>query len=40
MAPEIVRGEDHGFSVDYWSLGVCLFELSSGTLPYTGNEPQ
>jgi len=37
MAPEIVRGESYsGFSTDVWALGVILFAMLTGTLPFTG----
>jgi len=26
MAPEVISGKGYSFSVDYWSLGICLFE--------------
>ena len=34
MAPEIVLGKGHGKAVDYWSLGVLLFEMLTGRTPY------
>ncbi len=30
MAPELVREEGHSFAVDWWSVGVLLWELVSG----------
>ena len=33
-APEILKGEPYDFRCDYWSLGVILFFLLSGTLPF------
>jgi len=33
-APEIVRGEPHGFAVDSWSLGVLLYEMVTGKPPF------
>ncbi|XP_059497641.1 ribosomal protein S6 kinase alpha-5-like isoform X2 [Stegostoma tigrinum] len=37
MAPEIIRGSKsgHGMSVDWWSLGILLFELLTGASPFT-----
>ncbi|XP_031800131.1 ribosomal protein S6 kinase alpha-4 [Sarcophilus harrisii] len=36
MAPEIIRGKSgHGKSVDWWSLGILLFELLTGASPFT-----
>ncbi|KAK9156694.1 hypothetical protein Scep_003268 [Stephania cephalantha] len=36
LAPEIVSGEGHGSSVDWWTLGVFLFELMYGVTPFKG----
>ena len=37
MAPEVLFNKDHNFSVDYFSLGVCLYELLMGRRPYHGH---
>ncbi|CAJ0577852.1 unnamed protein product, partial [Mesorhabditis spiculigera] len=34
MAPEILRGEDYGFSVDWWALGVLMYEMMAGRSPF------
>ncbi|CAN6325829.1 unnamed protein product [Urochloa humidicola] len=36
LAPEIVSGEGHGSSVDWWTLGVFIFELLYGVTPFKG----
>lgn len=35
MAPEMLRGQMYGKSVDYWSMGVLLYELLYARLPVT-----
>lgn len=34
LAPEIIRGTGHDWAVDYWGLGVFLFEMTNGTAPF------
>ena len=34
MAPEIITGKGYSFSVDYWSIGICLYEFMCGCLPF------
>uniref|UniRef100_H2Z5X8 protein kinase C n=1 Tax=Ciona savignyi TaxID=51511 RepID=H2Z5X8_CIOSA len=34
IAPEILRGEDYDFSVDWWALGVLMFEMMAGRSPF------
>lgn len=36
LAPEIVSGEGHGSAVDWWTLGVFMFELFYGVTPFRG----
>ncbi|KAL8057801.1 hypothetical protein ABFX02_04G207000 [Erythranthe guttata] len=36
LAPEIVSGEGHGSAVDWWTLGIFLFELFYGVTPFRG----
>lgn len=39
MAPELLNGGAHGTAVDWWAVGVCLFELVIGVPPFTGDSP-
>ncbi|GAB1603831.1 protein kinase C iota type-like isoform X2 [Argonauta hians] len=34
IAPEILRGEPYDFSVDWWALGVLMFEMLAGRSPF------
>ncbi|XP_068660946.1 serine/threonine-protein kinase D6PKL2-like [Aristolochia californica] len=38
LAPEIVSGEGHGCTVDWWTLGVFVFELLYGFTPFRGTD--
>lgn len=42
MAPEVIRSEGHGRAADLWSLGVLLYELTTGRPPFAprGTAPQ
>ena len=37
MAPEVLKGDEYDFTVDYWSLGCMLFEALSGYPPFAGS---
>ncbi|GMH58718.1 hypothetical protein TL16_g02671, partial [Triparma laevis f. inornata] len=39
LAPEIVTTEGHDCAVDFWALGVLIYELSAGTAPFTAQDP-
>jgi cGMP-dependent protein kinase len=38
MAPEVILGDSYSFEVDYWSIGICLYEFCCGVLPFGENE--
>ena len=35
MAPEMVQGQDYGIEVDWWSMGILLFDMLTGSPPWT-----
>jgi serine/threonine-protein kinase Psk1 len=37
MAPEMLMGNSYAYEVDYWAMGILLFELITGSPPFTGN---
>lgn len=39
MAPEVINGEENTRSLDYWSLGVIVFEFLTGGLPFQADSP-
>ena len=39
MAPEVIQGKGYTLSVDYWSLGICLYEFLCGHVPYENDDP-
>jgi eukaryotic-like serine/threonine-protein kinase len=39
MSPEQARARDVGVGTDIWSLGIVMYELLAGHVPFTGERP-
>ncbi|OMJ21992.1 cAMP-dependent protein kinase catalytic subunit PRKX [Smittium culicis] len=39
LAPEIIRGKGHGKPVDWWAIGILIFEMIAGYPPFYDNNP-
>lgn len=40
LTPEMLRGEPFGLEADWWMLGVVVYQMLTGTFPWTGTNPQ
>ncbi|XP_019737279.1 cGMP-dependent protein kinase 1-like [Hippocampus comes] len=39
MAPEVIFNKGHSVAADFWSLGVFVFELLTGGIPFNDVDP-
>ena len=39
LAPEIILNKGHGKAVDWWTLGILLYEMLIGVDPYNDDDP-
>jgi len=40
VAPEVIQGKEHTFALDYYSLGVIIYEFLTGGLPFNDDTPE
>lgn len=36
IAPEVIKGNGHTSAVDWWTLGILIYEMLYGTTPFKG----
>ena len=36
IAPEVIKGNGHTSAVDWWTLGILVYEMLFGTTPFKG----
>lgn len=40
IAPEMIIGKGYSFPIDFWALGICLYELVCGDVPFGSQEEE
>jgi protein kinase A len=38
LAPEVIQNFNHSFTVDWWSLGILIYEMIFGVVPFKGDK--
>lgn len=39
IAPEVILNQGHGKAVDWWTLGVLIYEMNAGIDPFNDDDP-
>ena len=34
FAPELLKGEGHGYPADWWAVGIIMYQMLTGVLPF------
>ena len=40
QSPEVISRDDHGFGLDIWAMGIILFKMLTGNVPFPGTNKQ
>ncbi len=40
MAPEMIQKQEYTFSVDWWAIGVFIYEMIFGMPPFASDNPR